>query len=193
MKLKRWWEWKLTIYVYIIKDFLEDTSSQINRLISFKCQNIFIENNDLSDDTELNFLLKKVEKDDRIIAVSILSFGKNSNDIKIIIKKLINKKINLFFIKENIDVLNEYPFIDILSLSTFLNKEITSEKVKKKLSEVQKSGKKLGRPAIDDNVIKSIQYLRKNDNWTLRDISDKLGISLGTAYKYTKDMKRKNR
>lgn len=183
----------MAIYGYIRKDFPEDTSSQINRLISFKCQNIFIENNDLSDDTELNFLLKKVEKDDRIIAVSILSFGKNSNDIKIIIKKLINKKINLFFIKENIDVLNEYPFIDILSLSTFLNKEITSEKVKKKLSEVQKSGKKLGRPAIDDNVIKSIQYLRKNDNWTLRDISDKLGISLGTAYKYTKDMKRKNR
>lgn len=176
----------MTVYGYIRKNFPSKTSTQINSLIRLECNDYYIEDNFLECDIELKKLLKVLQPGDKLILISILSFGKGINEIKKIMGVFHEKKIQLICLEENINSKNTYNLFEILDMMVSIDKKIRGEKIKQILKEKKETGQKLGRPTIDEDTVMLIKKIYKEQKCSLRKIADYCGVSIGTVHKYVK-------
>jgi len=174
----------MTLYGYIRQNYPVKTTAQIKQLMDRDCQDLYIEKEDLEIDEELKLLLNNLKKDDTIVVVNLLAFGKNSNDIKQIVDIIIEKESYLISLKDKINTNDKFKFYEILSIISYIDKKINGDKIKLKLNELKKSGKQLGRPSVNESMIKKIRFLRYEKKLTLREISIICGLSTGTIHKY---------
>ncbi|WP_314062897.1 hypothetical protein [uncultured Vagococcus sp.] len=68
-------------------------------------------------------------------------------------------------------------------------KRTMQRRYEKSKMQAQAKGKTFGRPVIEGRTIKQIQYLYKVEKRSIREISQKCGVSVGTVHKYIKEVR----
>ncbi|MGY3704871.1 hypothetical protein BW731_07640 [Vagococcus martis] len=174
----------MTKFGYVRKDYPDETLSQVKNIMEYGCDELFIENSDLTLDKELFILMNRLSQGDTLVVSSLLVFGKSSSEFHDIISSIIQKKAELISIKEKINTKQTYSFQTVLKLLDMVNKEVTSKKIKQQLMRLRENGKQLGRPTVDQGTIDMIKFLRKNKQLNLRQIAEKCDVSIGTVHKY---------
>ena len=114
----------------------------------------------------------------------------------------ITNKLNLleWLKSKNIElILLDYPLKEEISSAAYLkvvyklaieNKKAISYKTAKGLKEARAKGHIGGRPKISEKTIKEINHLYTKEKYTLREVAEKVNVSLGTVYKYTELIKK---
>lgn len=170
----------MKILGYIRVNIPSSLEYQINRLLEYEIQEIFIENKNSLEYFEFDRLLGNLSNYDTLIVYSLESFWNNKSIYKIItiLKEknvrliIVNKKIDTKFLKEFYNQL--LFFLEVMKDSNLI--------VVSQLPNISK--KKHGRPKISNKKVNEIQVLR-SQQFSLREISAKCGLSLGTVHKYS--------
>lgn len=176
---------KMTKFGYVRKNYPEETLSQIKSIMEYHCDDLFIESPDLTSDKELITLIDHLSVGDVLVVSSLLAFGKSISELQEIMSSITLKGAKLISIKEKIDTDYNYSFQEVLNLLDTINKEVASKKIKQQLMKLRDDGKQLGRPAVDQDTIDMIKFLRENQHLNLRQIAEKCDVSIGTVHKYT--------
>ncbi|MBP1040120.1 recombinase family protein [Vagococcus sp. BWB3-3] len=160
------------------------TTEQLKLLLPYDCEAIYIDNHDLSCDKELFVLLETLKSGDMLIAISLSSFGKQYKSMAKLLEQLEEKKVSLITVLEKIDS-RKLPYFYSISKS-ILDTSLCchKEKTRQSLTRLKDEGALLGRPKIDEDTIRKMQFL-SNQKYTLREIAEMCQVSLGSVHKYT--------
>ena len=154
--------------------------------MEYHCDDLFIENPDLTADKELVMLIDQLSVGDVLVVSSLLALGKSISELQEIMSSITLKGAKLISIKEKIDTEHGqgYSFQEVLKLLDTMNKEVASKKIKQQLMKLRDGGKQLGRPSVDQDTIDMIKFLRDSHHLNLRQIAEKCDVSIGTVHKY---------
>ncbi|MFU7520700.1 hypothetical protein ACM9HL_12740 [Vagococcus salmoninarum] len=84
----------MAIYGYIRKDFPVETTNQLEKVMSYKCREIFIEETNFSVRKELNKLLQQLRNEDQLVVYNLQVFGQEFVTFEEITTQwLINKSV----------------------------------------------------------------------------------------------------
>lgn len=185
--------YKMTKYGYVSRSITTPVTEQLERLVSYQCDNYFIEDNGIDKNSELETLLGLLKKDDIVVVDSLQVIWRPRLSMKEILDTFVDLNIRLISILEDIDTSSERDRMLIKHLVMFHNE---SEKHSKKISKfvyVQKTkeGAKYGRPKIKKDLVEKIIYLSEEKKMSMRSISEECGVSLGTVYKYISNNREK--
>lgn len=159
-------------------------ASQLKLLLDNQCERLFVEQSAFEEDSELQLLLKSLEKGDVIVVESIAAFGKSLDGLHTILEAVKSKEARLISLAEQVDTEESYPFIDNLNLIYQLIVGYRSEHTKQRLARSKAEGTELGRPALDKQTIEKINRFYHHQKMSMREISERCGVSLGSVHKY---------
>jgi DNA invertase Pin-like site-specific DNA recombinase len=122
------------------------------------------------DKRKIDNLLSKLKKGDILIVSELSRLSRSIREIHNILHILMEKKINLHVIKQNIVTNGENDMttkilVTVLSMVSEMERELISQRTKNGLELVKKRGKKLGNPNIRTHV-KRIK--EESDKWAER-------------------------
>lgn len=80
-------------------------------------------------------------------------------------------------------------YFEVLVELASSEKRTMQRRYEKSKMQAQAKGKTFGRPVIEERTIKQIQYLYKVEKRSIREISQKCGVSVGTVHKYIKEVR----
>lgn len=133
--------------------------------------------------------IENLNKGDHLIVYELRSLGKSLAQLPSFFSYLDKRQIKLIVINkgkpfENIPNKQYFSMlIEVAETESF----IISQRTTKGIREAKRSGRIGGRPKISKEKIEKIRYLYHSQSYTLREISNKCNVSLGTAYKYIQD------
>jgi len=109
------------------------------------------------DKRKIDNLLSKLKKGDVLIVSELSRLSRSIREIHNILHILMEKKINLHIIKQNIVTNGENDMttkilVTVLSMVSEMERELISQRTKNGLELVKKRGKKLGNPNIRTHV-----------------------------------------
>lgn len=174
----------MTTYGYIRKKVPSETTKQLQEVMRFDCEDIYIEEESLEIDTELEKMLNRLESHDTLIVESVCSFGKSSNELNHIFERLFSKNIHLISRQESLDTHDSCCFYELTQLIFKVNKECSSRVVKQRIALSKEKGHTFGRPPLNHQTIKEIKSLYRCNKLSMRAIAEKCNVSLGTVHKY---------
>lgn len=183
----------MTVFGYARKNYPCQIALQLNDLMSYGCNTIFVENQTFDEIHELELLMLDAKEEDILVVASLEVFGMNLGRLTEFMNKLIEKNIRLISIKESLDSDVTYNFFTVSLILSNANRARQSEYTKQRLAVSRSLGKSLGRPAIDEVTIGKIQTLYHEHKMSYRDIAEACEISLGTVHKYVKSASRSHR
>ncbi|MCQ4086442.1 recombinase family protein [Saccharibacillus sp. JS10] len=131
-------------------------------------------------------LMNTVEAGDILVVTRLFSLADSMKHLADLLKKLEQKKVNLYSLNENINTQDGsgYHFLEHVKALLDLQADLTSEQTKKGMDEAKEKGTKLGRPRkLDANVMKAIQMYESKE-FSIAEIREKTGISKTTLYRY---------
>ncbi len=176
------------IYGYVRKEYPKETTQQIQQLMQYKCEKLFIEENDLYKVEELQKLLKVMQKDDQIVVVDLLVFGQKLKTLKWIMRELLIKEIRFISLENNLDTKKDRTFYEMVFLMAQMDQSQTIYQAKKRTAHAKKIGRSGGRPSIGEDQIEVIEDLYTNKKLSMRKIADHCDLSIGTVRKYIKQI-----
>ena len=113
------------------------------------------------DKRKIDELLSTLKKGDTLIVSELSRISRSIREIHNILHTLMEKKINLHIIKQNIIVKSDGSndistkiLITVLSMVSEMERELISQRTKNGLERVKREGKKLGNPNIQSQVEK---------------------------------------
>lgn len=120
------------------------------------------------DKRKIDELLSTLKKGDTLIVSELSRISRSIREIHNILHTLLEKKINLHIIKQNIIVksdggndISTKILITVLSMVSEMERELISQRTKNGLERVKRSGVKLGNPNIKSQVEKLKEGSRK--------------------------------
>jgi DNA invertase Pin-like site-specific DNA recombinase len=120
------------------------------------------------DKRRIDELLSTLKKGDTLIVSELSRISRSIREIHNILHTLLEKKINLHIIKQNIIVksdggndISTKILITVLSMVSEMERELISQRTKNGLERVKRSGVKLGNPNIKSQVEKLKEGSRK--------------------------------
>ncbi|MGY3747961.1 recombinase family protein [Vagococcus salmoninarum] len=176
----------MAIYGYIRKDFPVETTNQLEKVMSYKCREIFIEETNFSVRKELNKLLQQLRNEDQLVVYNLQVFGQEFVTFEEITTQLADKQIRLIAIADQLDTHEQKDFYHMVSLLKQTHIPIVQFKTKLNIEKVRSRGVVLGRPQIEEDTIKKIKVLHKKGTHSFRQIAKECDVSIGTAYKYAR-------
>lgn len=181
----------MKVYGYVRKGYPIGTTEQLKLVCQYNCDVVFVEEELLFKDVELRKLLEEIKPNDCLYIASLKVFGKNLQELIILMKLLCEKAIRLICWEDDLDTSKPLSFYEIAQLVA--GTEISRQRHQIKKSVVLKRAPLLtsGRPTINDQTIEDIKKYYLKDKYTLREISEKCHVSLGTVHKYVKRTKSK--
>lgn len=128
----------------------------------------------------------QLKSGDELVVYELRSLGKSLKQLPSFFSKLSQKKVHLSIIQkdDSLKELSDEQYFSIITDLAEMDSFVISERTIKGIQKAKRSGRVGGRPRISEETIKEIKYLYHNQSYTLREISKKCGVSLGTAYKY---------
>lgn len=179
-------------YAYATKD-REYLTKELEALGKFGCDQIAIET-DIEGETthphkELDAIMEKISEGDEIIVYELLCIGKSVIQLADFFKELEAKgaKLSILHKEESIANIDDATYIEMIKQMAKMEKAIIRERTSRGLEEARRHGRIGGRPRISEETVARIKFLYHNNKYTLRQISEECGISLGTAYKYIQE------
>lgn len=113
------------------------------------------------DKRKIDELLSTLKKGDTLVVSELSRISRSIREIHNILHTLLEKKINLHIIKQNIIVKSDGSndistkiLITVLSMVSEMERELISQRTKNGLERVKREGKKLGNPNIKSQVEK---------------------------------------
>ena len=152
-----------------------------------------------STERRIDELLEKLQKGDRLIVAELSRLGRTVGQIAMLIDELLNNKVRIICLKENINLngkkdLQTKVMITMFSLFAEIERDLISERTKEGLARARAEGKLLGRPKGKlgksklDGKEKEIQdYLLKGVNKA--NIAKIYGVSWPTLDNFIKTRK----
>ena len=104
-----------------------------------------------STERRIDELLEKLQKGDRLIVAELSRLGRSVGQIAMLIDELLNNKVRIICLKENINLngkkdLQTKVMITMFSLFAEIERDLISERTKEGLARARAEGKLLGRP-----------------------------------------------
>lgn len=157
---------------------------QVHKVMVFECDYIFIENEPLEIDNELNLMLDQLDYHEMLVIESVSSFGKLVGELDNVLGLLFEKSIHLISVEDELDSNNMCSFYELSSLIFRINKECSSQIVKERISLSREKDLRFGRPPIDEDKIEKIKRLYCSNKLPMRKIAEICEVLLGTVHKY---------
>lgn len=130
-------------------------------------------------------LMDIVRGGDTVIVESISRLGRNTIDILTIIQELNLKKITFVSLKENID--SSTPtgnaMMGMLAVISQLERDLIAQRTQEGMASAKARGVRLGRPTIDSDKVKTALKMYDSNEYSVREITQQIGISQGKLYK----------
>lgn len=173
---------KVITYVRVNKNFEEYTQTQkenINNYVKEHNINISkqieIEINQPNEEKNILELLKSCEKNSKIIVYDLNVFGRTIERILEIVKFLLENKINIVVIKQNLDLVDNNDMLTqmilgVISMTVNLEKDLMSLRTKEALTAKKLEGIHLGKPK---GTIQKSKFDKQRDK-----IEELLGVGL---------------
>jgi DNA invertase Pin-like site-specific DNA recombinase len=147
----------------------------------------------LAKDRNLNKILKKSEKGDKVIVSELSRLGRSTSDVLNTCQIFIKKGVDCYFCKQAM-ALDNTPMgkmmVAILSAFAEMERDLISQRTKEGLARVKASGKTLGRPIGARNIklktddIADEIIAMYNDGKQATKICKKFNISPPTFYRF---------
>lgn len=130
--------------------------------------------------------IDELRKGDELVVYELKSLGKSVAQLPSFFDYLEEKKVKLIILRkgEPFNDIPEHQYFEILTDLAETESFIISDRTTKGIRSARRSGRVGGRPRISKETIDKIKYLYHDQAFTLREISEKCDVSLGTAYKY---------
>lgn len=173
---------KIITYVRINKNYDEYTQIQKDEILKYVAQHnlkiskkIEIEINQPNEEKNILDLLKSCEKNSKIIVYDLNVFGRTIERILEIVKFLLENKINIVVIKQNLDLVDNSDMLTqmilgVISMTVHLEKDLMSLRTKEALTAKKLEGIHLGKPK---GTIQKSKFDKQRDK-----IEELLGVGL---------------
>lgn len=173
---------KIITYIRINKNHEEYTASQIEEIHKYVKEHnvkiskqIEIEINQPNEEKNILELLKSCEKNSKIIVYDLNVFGRTIERIIEIVKFLLENKINVVVIKQNLDLVDNNDMLTqmilgVISMTLNLEKDLMSLRTKEALTAKKLEGIHLGKPK---GTIQKSKFDKQRDK-----IEELLGVGL---------------
>lgn len=171
-------------YAYINPNESQGMSCQLNKMMSYNCDEFFIEEKEAKGNRELECLLKVVRKGDCVVIADINVFGMNLKKLNELMTNFFSWGVCLISVDDQLESTEMLPFEKALSLFAKIETRQTVYNTQRRRLKAIESGKEWGRPMISADKIREIRFLHENNNLTMREIALECDVSLGTVHKY---------
>ncbi|MBP1042767.1 recombinase family protein [Vagococcus sp. BWB3-3] len=174
----------MTKYGYVRKGFPTSEKDQLTGILSYGCDEVFLEAHSLMEFRELDILLSVLKMGDVLVVTNLKVFGKKFQGLRSLIDLCRDKQVQLISLEDQLDSNKAYDFFDLLDLLGRIDFACRSERTKQQIQLSREIGQTIGRPAIDKKKIERIYYLYHDKKWAMRKIATECDVSLGSVYKY---------
>lgn len=162
--------------------------SQKSILEGAGCDEIVREENvGLSGEEQYDVLYRTVERlnaGDELVISTVETLRKSVIQIAALIKKIEDRGAKLVILDTEVEGVSDRQVQALIRLYSDMEKDLIRDRTARGLKKARHEGRVGGRPRISQETIDRIQFLYDTDKYTLREIAEQCGISLGTAYKY---------
>lgn len=153
-----------------------------------KCDEIVCEENvGLSGEEQYDALYKTVDRlgeGDSLVINTVEALRKSVIQIAALIKKIEDRGAKLVILNTEVEGVSDAQVQSLIRIYSDMEKDLIRDRTARGLKKARHEGRVGGRPRISQETIDRIQFLYDTDKYTLREIAEQCGISLGTAYKY---------
>ncbi|WP_066061413.1 recombinase family protein [Neobacillus soli] len=141
------------------------------------------------DRPELKRLLEYAREGDEIVVFKLDRISRSLKHLEELVEEFQNRGIEFISIHEKIDTSTAMGkfFFRMMGSIAELERDIISERTKEQLAAKKKNGIKLGRPAVDKEILKDAFTLYESKRYSVKEITEKFGISRTTFYDYLKN------
>ncbi|MBP1040128.1 recombinase family protein [Vagococcus sp. BWB3-3] len=174
----------MAIYGYVRKGFPMNESTQLAHILTYNCDELFIEGALIQEETEWSLLVDKLVEEDTLVVMSLKAFGKNLAQLSEVVAQLRELRIRLISIEDQLDTHVDTSFYETLGLVATTVSECKSVRIRQQIRLAREIGKNIGRPTLDEETIKQIGSLYHDQKWSMRRIATECDVSLGSVYKY---------
>lgn len=174
----------MTVFGYARKDYPGPILKQLTTLMTYDCDQVFVENQSFDEETELQQLLNDIQEGDSLVVASLAVFGRRLKGLTALLTLLDNQNIRLISVGEELDSLSDYSVYALAQVLYQTDAECQSQYTKERLAVSKSLGKSLGRPTISQETIDRIVDLHLQHKLNYREISEQCGVSLGSVHKY---------
>lgn len=166
-----------------------DLTSQIEKLTSYGCEQIYHESFDTACEhpaADLETVTASLRENDTLVICKLNRLGKSTRQLTELTQFFDAKKIHLVSLEERIDTREPMGdiYFKLMDDLAVMECDLIKERTLVGLNEARKKGKVGGRPKIDAKTVKRIRRLYFEKKETIQFISSKCGVSVGTCYKY---------
>jgi len=137
------------------------------------------------DRVGLNQLMDILRSGDTVVVESISRLGRNTIDILTIIQELNQSGITFVSLKENID--SSTPtgnaMMGMLAVISQLERDLIAQRTQEGMASAKARGVRLGRPTLDSDKVKTALKMYDSNEYSVREITQQVGISQGKLYK----------
>lgn len=172
------------LYGYIRKNYPATTAEQINELVGYVCTEIVIEDYAFEEVRELDEMLEVLVPNDQIIVYDLRVFAKSIKELTELIQLLDEKEVRLISICDKLDTSIKSNLVEHLTVLVQMDSRHKRVVYQKRQEKTRLDGKQVGRPRVEEEIIKQMRFLFKNQGLTMREVAEECGVSLGTVHKY---------
>ncbi len=148
------------------------------------------------EERKLGKILKKIKKEDIIIASELSRLGRNLLQVMSILHLCLQKECKIWTIKDNYRLgadIQSKVLAFAFSLSAEIERNLISQRTKQSLERLKAEGKHIGRKKGSKNKTKKLQNKQTLINSLLKQnipksqIAKMLGVNYSTLYRYLKE------
>lgn len=175
----------MTTYGYIRKGFPMSETDQLTELLTYGCDEFFLEDYFLKNDKELEVLLSRIAAGDQVVVAQLQVFGRTIQQLSTIMLAFERQQIRFVSLRDDVDTQADSSFYSVFELFSRVDGECRSERMKQQLAVSREDGRNIGRPALNEKTIQRVYDLYHEKKWPMRKIAEACDVSLGSVFKYT--------
>lgn len=142
------------------------------------------------DREQLNKMLDELQDEDIVIITDLTRISRSTKDLLEIIDKIKNKGASIKSIKDTwLDTTSDNPYnsflLTVMSGLSQLERDLISQRTKEGLASAKARGRVGGRPNKSNNKA-DLVYMLLDQDYKIKDIVDKTGLSRTTVYRVIK-------
>jgi DNA invertase Pin-like site-specific DNA recombinase len=137
---------------------------------------------------ELNRMLEYAREGDEIVVFKLDRISRSLKHLEELVEEFESRGIEFISLREKIDTTTAMGklFFRMMGAIAEFERDIISERTKEQLAAKKKNGIKLGRPVVGNEKLEMAFTLHDSKRYSVKEITEKVGISRTTFYDYLK-------
>ncbi|CAM4002329.1 recombinase family protein [Catellicoccus marimammalium] len=157
-------------------------------LINADCDDIMIEpfgyESGKAQYKVLSETIQNLHAGDVICIYDVVDLQKSVIQLSAFFKEVERNDLQVEILNLGITGISMEKYIELIHNLANMEKNLIRRRTSQGLKKARTEGRVGGRPRVSQETIDRIQFLYDTDKYSLREIAEQCGISLGTAYKY---------